>query len=472
MDSDIKINLATVSRKHAEIYRDLVTEKVWLCNVNPNNETRLNGQPVKAQQEVTDGGMIEIHGRFFRFEHGAPPPGSGCAHHGIVLPSGVTALSANVREGWMHATVQCSQERPHGEIVSGLQNVNAAKQGGFTPLYVAAEKGHSEIVSGLVAAGADVNAAAQDGFTPLYVAAEKGHREIVSGLVAAGADVNAAAQDGATPLVIAAFKGHSEIVSGLVAAGADVNAVNQKNGFITPLHFASLEGHSEIVSGLVAAGAEVNAAAHNGVTPLFIAAEKGHREIVSGLVAAGADVNAAAQDGATPLVIAAFKGHSEIVSGLVAAGADVNATRQDGVTPLYVAATKGSVDVVLSLLVGGSSSLGAGKVRWLPVNIRSLLCAPPTAAPLVATHVRLAWSSVLHERLGRGCECFLNYDVVARVAGFVRAAVYRVQLQQAQLFYEFRANTLVDSDDAARLCLSGAGWDVTIATRSFWSSRK
>eukprot|EP01051_Picozoa_sp_SAG22_P036542 SAG22_NODE_17760_length_299_cov_0.600000_1_plen_49_part_10 len=47
-------------------------------------------------------------------------------------------------------------------------------------LYIAAEKGHGEIVSGLVAAGADLNAAPQHGATPLYIAAEKGHGEIVS----------------------------------------------------------------------------------------------------------------------------------------------------------------------------------------------------------------------------------------------------------------------------------------------------
>jgi hypothetical protein len=38
-------------------------------------------------------------------------------------------------------------------------------------LYAAAEQGHGEIVAGLVAAGADINAAKENGATPLFIAA-------------------------------------------------------------------------------------------------------------------------------------------------------------------------------------------------------------------------------------------------------------------------------------------------------------
>lgn len=74
MDSDIKINLGTVSRKHAEIYRDSADAKVWLHNLNRQNETLLNGKQVDKRAEVTEGSIVGIHGRFFRFEYGAPLP--------------------------------------------------------------------------------------------------------------------------------------------------------------------------------------------------------------------------------------------------------------------------------------------------------------------------------------------------------------------------------------------------------------
>src|SRR5690348_373244 len=78
----------------------------------------------------------------------------------------------------------------------GIQ-VNAARQGA-TPLYMAAEYGHVEVVKLLLAVNTiQVNAARQDGATPLFIAADKGHVEVVKLLQAVnGIQVNAAMQDG------------------------------------------------------------------------------------------------------------------------------------------------------------------------------------------------------------------------------------------------------------------------------------
>ena len=53
-------------------------------------------------------------------------------------------------------------------------------------LYNAARDGHGKIVSGLVAAGADVNAARQNGATPLFIAAQNGYFDAVLALVIGG----------------------------------------------------------------------------------------------------------------------------------------------------------------------------------------------------------------------------------------------------------------------------------------------
>ena len=272
-------------------------------------------------------------------------------------------------------------------------------------LYNAAEKGHGEIVSGLVAAGADVNAATQDGYTPLYAAAEKGHGEIASGLVAAGADVNAARQDGSTPLYTAALKGHGEFVSGLVAAGADVNAAMQ-----------------------------------GGSTPLVVAAQTGHGEIVSGLVAAGADVNAATQGGTTPLYAAAQRDQCGAVLALLIGGSRALSSGQ--------LARISSRSVIVRAMLHSpppAAPLVAARIRlaW------SKLC-----------HDRLSSGCLLE---------FVSVDVASRVGHFVGLAVYRLLLRQAQLIHEFRASTAADSDDVARVCLVDAGWDVAVAVRRFWS---
>ena len=53
-------------------------------------------------------------------------------------------------------------------------------------LFNAARDGRAEIVSGLVAAGADLNAARQDSVTPLFIAAQQGHFDVVLALLIGG----------------------------------------------------------------------------------------------------------------------------------------------------------------------------------------------------------------------------------------------------------------------------------------------
>ena len=111
------------------------------------------------------------------------------------------------------------------------------------------------IVRMLIEHGSDPDATDKCGITPLMVACRGGHGEVVSALIAAGADVNAACTPGGgTALLVAVKEGRTEIVSQLIAAGADAN---QNHGLhdITLLMIASMDGHRDIVAALLAAGA-------------------------------------------------------------------------------------------------------------------------------------------------------------------------------------------------------------------------
>jgi ankyrin repeat protein len=61
---------------------------------------------------------------------------------------------------------------------------------------LAAAGGHAEVVTLLLARGADANAADRAGVTPLMLAANLGHTTIVDALLALGADPRARANDG------------------------------------------------------------------------------------------------------------------------------------------------------------------------------------------------------------------------------------------------------------------------------------
>ena len=80
------------------------------------------------------------------------------------------------------------------------------------------------MVQYLLEQGADKDKVNNNGRSPLYTAAQKGHSAVVQCLVEQGADVNKATNEGWTPLHIAAYEGHKEIISCLVSWGASITA--------------------------------------------------------------------------------------------------------------------------------------------------------------------------------------------------------------------------------------------------------
>ena len=122
-------------------------------------------------------------------------------------------------------------------IVIGLVVVGC---GPGPSIHEAAAEGNIKRVKQHLVEGVDVNAKFKDGWTPLHMAAEGGHREIVDLLIAKGADINATAGwgDGVgwTPLHMAAEEGHKKVVELLILKGADINVKNGDDR--TPLDVA------------------------------------------------------------------------------------------------------------------------------------------------------------------------------------------------------------------------------------------
>ena len=97
--------------------------------------------------------------------------------------------------------------------------MNKANNLGGTPLYIASQNRHCDVVEALLRGGADVNKASNDGVTPLLKASQDGHCDVVEALVRAGADLTLAWR-GQTPLHKATRKGHTDVVRVLQAAAA------------------------------------------------------------------------------------------------------------------------------------------------------------------------------------------------------------------------------------------------------------
>jgi ankyrin repeat protein len=120
--------------------------------------------------------------------------------------------------------------------------------------------------------------------TPFQTALERGHEELASMLLEAGADFNAPAfwRGGKTALQAAAMSGSFSFVESLVSRGADINAPPAREHGATALQFAAIQGHYNIVVLLLENGADINAprAAVGGRTALEGAAEHGRLDIV------------------------------------------------------------------------------------------------------------------------------------------------------------------------------------------------
>ena len=157
-----------------------------------------------------------------------------------------------------------------------------------TGLYRAALAGQTETVRMLVAAGAEPDrSCGEEAATPLLVASQNGHADVVSILLEARAGLDLSRKDGVTPLLVASQNGHTEVVRVLTTAGAAVHLSRKDRA--TPLFMASWKGHTETVRILLAAGADPDRSCRGGDTPLFIASQEGHAEVVRILLEAGAN---------------------------------------------------------------------------------------------------------------------------------------------------------------------------------------
>lgn len=187
-----------------------------------------------------------------------------------------------------------------------------------------------------------------EGNTPLMLASQQGHNQVVEFLLQKDANPNHQNQDGDGALHEAVAGQHVEAVKLLISAGANVNMRNKT--LFTPLH-QSVWGNScpHIVQILLDAGAKWEKRIDFPLTPMHLAAHHGFAESMKTLLEAKADPNVkGGLSGRTPLHLAVES--QSTVEVLLAHGADVTAKTKDGETALHCAARVGNEEVVKLLL--------------------------------------------------------------------------------------------------------------------------
>ena len=191
-------------------------------------------------------------------------------------------------------------------------------------LYSACRTGNLEMCQKLIGRKAGVDTDLLFGQTPLMVASEKGHENIVNFLIKSGADINAVDRRGETALFKSCGKPNHAVTNMLIDKGADVNLQDCHGS--TPLQMASIHpADAPIVKKLIDKGARLDLITnYDGLSALHIASQRGNKDTVKILVGAGAKIDQVAKDGkTTPIDIACRNYNFEIVEMLFNAGAKV-----------------------------------------------------------------------------------------------------------------------------------------------------
>lgn len=254
----------------------------------------------------------------------------------------------------------------------------------LTPLHVAADHSHYEIMDTLLKNGAKVNALDGLGQTALHRCAREDNIQACRLLLSFSIDSTIISLQGYTAtqlasenvlkilkdppdtvdleiqLLDAAKAGDLETVQRIIQGNPHaVNCRDLDGRHSTPLHFAAGYNRVPVVEYLLANGAEVHASDKGGLVPLHNACSYGHYEVTELLVKHGANVNVADLWKFTPLHEAAAKGKYEIVKLLLKHGADPTKKNRDNASPSDLV-REGDQDVA-DLLRGNSALLDAAK---------------------------------------------------------------------------------------------------------------
>uniref|UniRef100_S4RWH8 Poly [ADP-ribose] polymerase n=1 Tax=Petromyzon marinus TaxID=7757 RepID=S4RWH8_PETMA len=264
-------------------------------------------------------------------------------------------------------------------------NVNEKTKDLLTPLHVASDKAHNDVIDVLLKHGAKINVTDSLGQTSLHRAAHAGHLTTCRLLLSHGCDPNLPSLQGFTAaqlgnesvqqilhesslpvrnsdvehqLLEAAKAGDLDTVKQLCTTQT-VNCRDMEGRHSTPLHFAAGYNRVSVVEYLLQHGADVHAKDKGGLVPLHNACSYGHYEVAELLVKRGAVVNVADLWKFTPLHEAAAKGKYEICKLLLKHGADPTKKNRDGNTPLDLV-KEGDTDIQ-DLLRGDAALLDAAK---------------------------------------------------------------------------------------------------------------
>ncbi|KAM7464107.1 hypothetical protein LguiA_032228 [Lonicera macranthoides] len=219
--------------------------------------------------------------------------------------------------------------------------VNEVNELGETALFMAAERGHVDVVKELLpyTTKEGISCKNRSGFDTLHVAASQGHQAIVQILLEHDPELSkTVGPSNATPLVSAATRGHAAVVKELLSKDSSLIDISRSNGK-NALHLAARQGHVDIVTALLEKDTQLaRRTDKKGQTALHMAVKGVSCDVVKLLLQADpAIVMLPDKFGNTALHVATRKKRAEIVNELLhLRDTNVNALTRDHKTALDI----------------------------------------------------------------------------------------------------------------------------------------
>ncbi|XP_037823692.1 rabankyrin-5-like [Lucilia sericata] len=267
---------------------------------------------------------------------------------------------------------QCDLDSPRQPGANGEGGDEAKDKA--SPLHLCAQWGLTKVLQTLIDHGANVNALDAENKTPLHVAIENQHEEIITILLCHPAiDLKIRDKNGNTPfaaaLTIRNHRAAQRILDRLPNAAEQMDSRGRNF-----LHLAIMRDDLESVLFLLAIQVDVNSRVHdaNQSTPLHLAATSRNEMITRNLILAEARINERDAVQKTPLHIAAERGNLPAVSALLQNGSDYDAVDGEGNNALHIAVRGGHLAIVRELLT--ESSINAEAVNHKGRNPLHELC--------------------------------------------------------------------------------------------------
>ncbi|XP_008195018.3 rabankyrin-5 [Tribolium castaneum] len=253
-------------------------------------------------------------------------------------PNGEGGEEARDRAAPLHLCCQWGLETVVRTLIEHRANVNSRDADNKTPLHIAIENQHPEIISLLLSVPEiDLSLRDKSGLSPFATALtfrnNKAAQAILDKLPSAAEQFDAKGQNF---LHIAIKKGDIESALFLLTVRVDVNSRVQDPMLTPPLHLAARHGNETLVRSLILAGARVDDRDAQKRTALHVAAEAGNAPAVSALLQNNSDYDALDIENNNALHVAVREGHLNVVRVLLTESSiDAEAVNLKGRNPLH-----------------------------------------------------------------------------------------------------------------------------------------